>query len=58
MKKYYFITYQATSRDHDSHVAIWNEVIDESPMNFINLVEKTEEKGSDRWINFRVINTL
>lgn len=53
--KYYFITYQAESKD--GHVAIWNQVINTSPMKFILDVEKAEEKSGGVYYNFNVINT-
>lgn len=55
MKKYYFITYQANNRQ--GSVSIWNQVIDQSPMEFIKQVQQTEEKGSNTYYNFVVINT-
>lgn len=53
--KYYFITYQATNRQ--GSVSIWNEVINETPMKFIKGIQKTEEKGSNTYYNFVVLNT-
>lgn len=53
--KYYFITYQATNRQ--GSVSIWNDVINESPMKFIKDIQKTEEKGSNTYYNFVVLNT-
>jgi len=53
--KYYFITYQATNRQ--GSVSIWNNVINKSPMKFIKDIQKTEEKGSNTYYNFVVLNT-
>lgn len=53
--KYYFITYQATNRQ--GSVSIWNDVINKSPMKFIKDIQKTEEKGSNTYYNFVVLNT-
>lgn len=53
--KYYFITYQATNRQ--GSVSIWNDVINTSPMKFIKDIQKTEEKGSNTYYNFVVLNT-
>lgn len=53
--KYYFITYQATNRQ--GSVSIWNDVINESPMKFIKDIQKIEEKGSNTYYNFVVLNT-
>jgi hypothetical protein len=53
--KYYFITYQATNRQ--GSVSIWNDVINESPMKFIKDIKKIEEKGSNTYYNFVVLNT-
>jgi hypothetical protein len=55
--KYYFITYQATSRNGGS-VSIWNCVIDESPMKFIKDIEETEENLGSVYCNFVMLNTL
>jgi len=52
---YYFITYQATNKQ--GSVALWNQVIDVSPMEFIKHVADVEEKGSREWNSFVVINT-
>jgi hypothetical protein len=54
--KYYFITYQATNKQ--GSVSIWNQVINKSPMEFIRSIQDTEEKGSNTYHNFVVINTL
>lgn len=51
--KYYFITYQATNRQ--GSISIWNDVINKSPMKFIKDIQKTEEKGSNRYCNFVVL---
>ena len=53
--KYYFITYQATNRQ--GSVSIWNDVINESPMKFIKDIQKTEERGSNTYYNFVILNT-
>ena len=53
--KYYFITYQATNRQ--GYASIWNDVINKSPMKFIKDIQKTEEKGSNTYYNFVVLNT-
>lgn len=53
--KYYFITYQANSRP--GSVSIWNQVINESPMNFIKSVQVFEENGRNTYRNFVIINT-
>lgn len=53
--KYYFITYQATNRQ--GSVSIWNDIINESPMKFIKDIQKKEEKGSNTYYNFIVLNT-
>lgn len=53
--KYYFITYQATNKQ--GHVSIWNDVIKETPMDFITRVECVEEMGSGTYKNFIVLNT-
>lgn len=53
--KYYFITYQATNRQ--GSVSIWNQVINQSPMKFIKHVQEVEERGSNTYHNFVVINT-
>lgn len=55
MKKYYFITYQASNRD--GSISKWNQVIDISPMQFIKGVSEYEEMNSGNYINFCVINT-
>jgi hypothetical protein len=55
MKKYYFITYQASNRD--GSISTWNQVIDISPMQFIKGVSEYEEMNSGNYISFRVINT-
>ena len=54
--KYYFITYQATNKQ--GSVSIWNQVINKSPMEFIKSIQETEERGSNTYHNFVVINTL
>jgi len=56
--KYYFITYQATTRKTPYSVSIWNQCIDVSPMEFIKKVEVDESFGSRTYLNFIVINTL
>lgn len=53
--KYYFITYQATNRQ--GSISIWNQVIKGNPMKFIKDIQKTEEKGSNTYYNFVVLNT-
>jgi hypothetical protein len=53
--KYYFITYQATNRQ--GSISIWNEVINQSPMEFIKDITDIEEQGSNTYYNFVVINT-
>jgi len=53
--KYYFITYQATNRQ--GSVSIWNQVINQSPMEFIKKAQEIEGKGSNTYYNFVVINT-
>ena len=53
--KYYFITYQATNRQGID--SIWNQVINVSPMKFIKHVQEVEERGSNTYYNFVVINT-
>lgn len=55
MKRYYFITYQATNRQ--GSVSVWNQVIDVSPMQFIKHVADFEERGSDTYRDFVVLNT-
>lgn len=53
--KYYFITYQATNRQGTD--SIWNQVINVSPMKFIKDIELYEQKGSNNYYNFVVLNT-
>ena len=53
--KYYFITYQATNRQGTD--SIWNQVINVSPMKFIKDIESYEQKGSNTYYNFVVLNT-
>lgn len=53
--KYYFITYQATNRQGND--SIWNQVINVSPMKFIKDIETYEQKGSNTYYNFVVLNT-
>jgi hypothetical protein len=53
--KYYFITYQATNRQGTD--SIWNQVINVSPMKFIKDIETYEQKGSNTYYNFVVLNT-
>ncbi len=55
MSKYYFITYQATNRQGTT--SCWNQVINVSPMFFIQHLAKVEEAGSQTYYNFVVINT-
>lgn len=55
MKKYYFITYQATNRQ--GSVSTWNQVINESPMKFIKAIESNEQRGGNVYYNFVVLNT-
>lgn len=55
MKKYYFITYQASNRK--GSISTWNQVIDISLMQFIKGVSEYEEMKSWSYINFCVINT-
>ena len=54
--KYYFITYQATNRQGSD--SIWNQVIDKSPLKFIKETEVYEQKSSNTYYNFVVLNTL
>jgi len=54
MRKYYFITYQAKSRNFQPQITYWNDVTDLSPMQFILDVIKIEKNGDDNWINFVV----
>ena len=53
--KYYFITYQAKSRQ--GPVQIWNQVINQSPMEFIKHAQEADENGGNFYYNFVVINT-
>ena len=56
--KYYFITYQATSRSGIN--STWNQVINCSPMAFIKMLTNIEENGLNnghKYYNFVVINT-
>lgn len=56
--KYYFITYQATSRSGIN--STWNQVIDRSPMAFIKMISDIEKNGVNKghtYINFVIINT-
>lgn len=55
--KYYFITYEATSKSGLTNK--WNRVIKGSPMEFITNLEKDESGyGHDRnYYNFVIINT-
>lgn len=56
--KHYFVTYQASNKD--GSISIWNDVINESPMEFIKKIEKIEKReyeGSNTYKNFVVINT-
>lgn len=53
--KYYFITYQGTNRQ--GSVSTWNQVFNESPMKFIKHIQEVEERGSNTYYNFVVINT-
>lgn len=52
--KYYFITYQAKNRQGTD--SIWNQVINLSPMKFIKDIESYEQKGSNTYYNFVVLN--
>lgn len=53
--KYYFITYQASNRQ--GGISIWNEVIATSPMKFIKNTEQENDKGSNTYYNFVILNT-
>lgn len=56
--KYYFITYQATSRSGIN--LTWNQVIDRSPMAFIKMIsdfEKNSVNNGHTYYNFVVIST-
>lgn len=52
--KYYFIAYQATNKDGD--IGVWNDVINDSPMNFIKNIQTVEENGSRTYHGFVIIN--
>jgi hypothetical protein len=54
--KHYFVTYQATNRQ--GSVSVWNQVIDTTPMDFIQEVALTESTNSGTYRNFVVLNTL
>ena len=56
--KYYFITYKGKIRSELGNYSIWNQCINCSPMEFIKIIEKSEQKGSDNYFDFVVINTL
>lgn len=53
--KFYFITYQATNRQ--GTYSIWNQVTNVSPMKFIKDIESYEQRGSNTYYNFVVLNT-
>ena len=55
--KYYFITYQASNRH--GVISTWQEVINVSPMEFIEYAADTERKSEmgNMYYNFVIINT-
>jgi len=55
MENYYFITYQGINRG--GKISIWNQVIMQTPMDFIKEVERAERESSDTYRNFVVLNT-
>lgn len=56
MRKYYFITYQASSRETGS-ISKWNQVIDFNPMEFILEASLKERNCGNYYKDFIVINT-
>lgn len=55
LQRFYFITYQATNKQGST--SICNQVINNSPMEFITHIAEVEWKGSNTYNNFVIINT-
>lgn len=57
--KYYFITYQGQRRDNDPSISIWQDVIDISPMEFLDELLKDENSPDTKsyYNDFYILNT-